>query len=57
MITFIVSEFCSTCPVVDKTENDFAETAVVFTSDCGTDINCEEDLEVSDNFITDTRYK
>ena len=57
MITFIVSEFCSTCPVVYKTENDFAETAVVFTSDCGTDINCEEDLEVSANFITDTRYK
>ena len=38
--------FCPGCPVLDATDKDFVESSVSFTSECGEDNFCKEDLEV-----------
>lgn len=44
--------FCATCPVVDQTQKAYVENSAAFTSECGPDNICQEDLEVNANFIS-----
>ena len=41
--------FCATCPVIDQTENSYIESSAAFTSECGDDNICKEELEVEVN--------
>jgi hypothetical protein len=47
--------FCATCPVIDKTEKNYIEESAAFTSECGADNICKEDLEVEANFISNLK--
>jgi hypothetical protein len=39
--------------VIDQTEKSYIESSAAFTSECGSDNICKEDLEVEANFISD----
>lgn len=47
--------FCATCPVVDETQKSYVENSAAFTSECGSDNICQEDLDVEANFISDSK--
>lgn len=52
----VVEDFCETCPVLDRMETNYFESSVSFTSECGEDQECTEDLEVRAEFSDNLKY-